>query len=125
MNLALWIAAGLLAAVSAGAGVNKLVTPREKLLENPMMGWASGFTQSQIRLVAVAELAGAIGVILPEAADVAPILTPLAACGLAALQLGALTTHTKRREWQVVALNLFLIALAAFVAVGRFAGWGE
>lgn len=125
MDIALWIAAGLLGAISAAAGVNKLVNPREKLLENPQMGWAEHFTQTQIRLVASAELAGAVGVILPEAFDVATVLTPLAACGLAGLQLGALLTHLRRKEWQIVALNLFIIALAVFVAVGRFAGWGD
>lgn len=125
MNLALWIAAGVVAAASLGAALNKLLVPREKLLANPRMAWAQDFTQGQIRLIAVPELAGAIGLILPQATDVLPVLTPLAACGIVALQLGAMRTHAKRREAQMIAINLVLIALAAFVAVGRFAGWGE
>ena|SRR5688500_4851473 len=125
MDLALWIAAGVVAAASFGAAVNKLVVPREKLLANPQMAWAQDFTQSQIRLIAVAEMAGAIGLVLPHATDVLPILTPVAACGIVALQLGAMRNHAKRRETQMIAINSVLIALAVFVAVGRFAGWGE
>jgi hypothetical protein len=125
MNLALWIAAGLLAALSAAAGVNKLVNPQAKLLENPQMGWAAHFSQGQIRLIATAELAGALGVLLPQAAGKAEWLTPLAAVGLAGLQAGALVTHLRRGEKQIALLNVALIALALFVAVGRLAGWGD
>ena len=121
MNAVLWIAAGLLAAASTAAALNKLLVPREKLLRNPQMAWANDFSDQQIRLISVAELTGAIGVIVPWAVDVAPVLTPLAAVGLALLQGGALRTHLKRREAQVMAINAVLIALAIFVAVGRFA----
>jgi hypothetical protein len=121
VNTALWIAAALIGAASAGAALNKLVVPRDKLLANPQMAWANDFTQQQIRLIALAELAGAIGVIVPWALDIAPILTPLAAVGLVLLQAGAVRTHLKRRETQMMAINSVLIALAIFVAVGRFA----
>jgi hypothetical protein len=125
VDIALWVAAGIVGAASLAASLNKLLVPREKLLSNPQMAWAEDFTQSQIRLIAVAELAGAIGVILPQATGVLPVLTPLAACGIIALQLGALRMHAKRHETMNIAINLFMIALAVFVAVGRFAGWGE
>ena len=125
MDVALWIAAGLVAAASLGAALNKLFVPREKLLENPQMRWAEEFDQTQIRLIAIPELAGAIGLILPQATGVAPVLTPLAACGIIALQLGAMRSHARRREVQMIAVNCVLIGLAAFVAIGRFAGWGE
>ncbi len=125
VDIALWIAAGIVAAASLGAALNKLLVSREKLLENPQMGWAEGFTQTQIKLIAIPELAGAIGLILPQATGTAEVLTPLAACGIIALQLGAMRTHAKRGEMQMVAINLVLIGLSAFVAIGRFAGWGE
>ncbi len=120
MDIALWIAAGLLAAASAAAAVNKLVVPREKLIANPQMAWATDFTQTQIRLIASAELAGAIGLIVPRAVDVLPWLSPLAAVGLVLLQLGAAATHARRGEKQVLPINGLLIALGVFVAVGWF-----
>jgi hypothetical protein len=121
MNITLWIAAGILAAASLAAGVNKLVMPRDKLLANPQMAWANDFSQQSIRLIAVAELLGAIGVIAPWALDIAKVMTPVAAIGLALLQAGALATHAKRSEYQMIAVNTVLIALALFVAIGRFA----
>lgn len=121
MNTALWIAAALLATASTAAALNKLLVPREKLLANPQMAWANDFSQQQVRLIAIAELTGAVGVVVPWALDVAPVLTPLAAVGLAILQAGALRTHLSRRETQMMAVNVVVIALAIFVAVGRFA----
>jgi uncharacterized membrane protein YoaK (UPF0700 family) len=62
----------------------------------------------------------AIGLILPAALDVVPVLVPLAAVGLIALMAGAALTHGRRREIPMIAINLVLLALAAVVAWGRF-----
>ena len=70
-------------------------------------------------LLAVAFL-GAIGLILPAALDIVPLLVPIAATGLALLMLGAAATHGRRKEPQMIVANLVLFALAAFVAWGRF-----
>ena len=48
-------------------------------------------------------------------------LTPLAGAGLVLLMLGAMATHLRRREYPNVVPNLVLLALAGFVAYGRFA----
>ncbi len=125
VDIALWIASAIVAVASLGAALNKLLVPREKLLQNPQMGWAERFTETQIKLIALPELAGAIGLVLPQATGVLPWLTPLAACGIIALQLGAMRIHLQRGESQMVAVTATMIALAAFVAIGRFAGWGE
>ena len=125
VDIALWIAAVIVAVASLGAALNKLLVPREKLLQNPQLQWAEEFTQQQLRLISIPELAGAVGLVLPQATGVLPWLTPLAACGIVALQLGALRMHVRRRETTLVLVVLVMIALAAFVAIGRFAGWGE
>jgi DoxX-like family len=120
MEIFLWVVTGLLAAVSLGAAANKLVTPREKILQVPQMQWARDYSQSSIKLIAVAELLGGLGIVLPWAFDIARVLTPLAAVGLALLQVGALVTHARRRERSMIALNSALIVCALIVAVGRF-----
>jgi hypothetical protein len=47
-------------------------------------------------------------------------LTPLAALGLSLTMVGALVTHLKRQGYPMAASNLVLMALALFVAFGRF-----
>ena len=62
---------------------------------------------------------GAIGVVLPWALDIAPVLTPIAAAGLAVVMVGAALTHLRRGERQPIVANLILLALALTVAIGR------
>jgi VIT1/CCC1 family predicted Fe2+/Mn2+ transporter len=61
-----------------------------------------------------------VGLILPATLDIAPELVPIAAVGLILPMVGAIITHLRRREPKVVVLNLVLLALATFVAWGRF-----
>lgn len=118
MNTVLWIIAGLLAAAFAGAGLMKLTQPKAKLADS--MGWVNDFSDGQVKLIGVAEVLGAIGLILPAALDIVSILTPLAATGLVLLMLGAAATHARRGETSNIIVNVVLGALAAFVAVMRF-----
>lgn len=119
MNITLWILAGLLAAAFLAAGAMKLAQPKAKLAESGM-AWTEDFTDGQVKAIGVVEVLGALGLILPAALDLAPILTPIAASGLAISQLLAATVHVRRGEKQMLPVNLALAALAAFVAVMRF-----
>jgi hypothetical protein len=58
--------------------------------------------------------------ILPAVTGIAPILVPLAATGLAITMVLAIVVHLRRGEAKVIAPNLVLLALAVFVAWGRF-----
>jgi prepilin signal peptidase PulO-like enzyme (type II secretory pathway) len=81
------------------------------------MGWANDFTAGQIKLIGLAEIAGAIGLLAPWATQIVPVLTPIAAACLAFIMLGAVRIHATRKEpW---APPLVLAVLCAFVAVGR------
>ena len=80
MNIAVWIASGLLAAAYLFVGATKLLTPKERLAENPSMaGAAEAFSATSIKLIGGVEVAGALGLILPWLTGIAPILTPAAA----------------------------------------------
>jgi uncharacterized membrane protein YphA (DoxX/SURF4 family) len=120
MNLALWIIAGLLAAVFLFAGSNKLFIPYEKLAKAPGAGWVHDFSPGFVKGLGAVEILGAIGLIVPGALDIAPILVPLAAAGLAVIMIGAATVSFRRHEPRHAALNLFYLALALFVVWGRF-----
>lgn len=118
MNVALWIAAGLLAAAFLAAGAMKLSQPKEKIAAS--MGWAQDFSAGTIKMIGTFEVLGAIGLILPALVNIAPVLVPLAAVGLVLIMIGAIATHLRRKESQPILVNVVLLALAAFVAVGRF-----
>ena len=118
MNAALWIAQIAMAFAFGSAGLLKLRQPKNVLAAK--MGWVDDFSDNFIKFVGGVEVLGALGLIIPAALDVVPILTPIAASGLAIAQLGAVMVHLRRKEPQVIAANLVLIALAVFVAWGRF-----
>ena len=119
MNVVLWIVAGVLAAAFLGAGLMKLGQPKKKLADSGM-GWTEDFSDGAVKGIGVLEVLGALGLILPAALDILPILVPIAATGLALVMLGAAITHARRKESQMIVVNVVLLALAAFVAWGRF-----
>jgi uncharacterized membrane protein len=112
------IVQGLLAAGFLVAGAMKFSQPKQKLVE--MMGWPADFSENTVKGIGVAELLAAIGLILPAATGIATWLTPLAAVGLALLMIGAMATHYRRKEPQMIVTNVVIFALALLVAWGRF-----
>jgi len=118
MNTTIWIVQSVLAFGFLMAGAMKLTQPREKLL--PQMGWIEDFSDTQVKLIGLAEVAAALGLILPGATDIAPVLTPLAAVGLVLVMIGAAITHLRRHENQFVAINGILLVLASVVVWARF-----
>ena len=121
MNLALWIVAGLLAAVFLFAGVNKLALPRAKLAKAPGGGWVNDVSAGFVKALGALEVLGAAGLILPAALGIAPVLVPLAAIGLGTIMVGAAVVTVRRGEPQHALLNVAYLALAVFVAWGRLA----
>lgn len=118
MNTVLWAVQILLALVFATAGVMKLVRSKEKLATN--MAWVDGFESGHIKLIGALEVLGALGLILPAVTGILPILTPLAALGLALTMVGAIITHLRRQEYTHIIGPVILMLLSLFVAYGRF-----
>lgn len=125
MEIALWIAQGLLALAFAGAGITKLKDSRETYAAQrpPMTTYAERMPVWLFKVVGAAEVAAALGLILPWALGIAPILTPLAGVGLAIIMVGALMDHLRHGERQSLPVTVVLGTLAVFVAIGRFLGW--
>ena len=119
MNVVLWIVAGLVAVAFLTSGLMKLSQPKKKLADSGM-GWTEDFSDGAVKGIGALEVLGALGLILPAVFDVATVLVPIAATGLALVMLGAAVTHARRRENQMIVVNVVLLALAAFVAWGRF-----
>jgi uncharacterized membrane protein YphA (DoxX/SURF4 family) len=119
METALWILQGLLAAIFLVTGMTKLTQPRLKMAAGPMR-WAADVTDAQFRAIGLVEVAGALGLILPAALGIAPLLTPLAAVGLVLTMVGAIRTHVRYAETDRLAVPIVVLALALIVAVGGF-----
>ena len=102
------------------AGVMKSTQPMAELA----VGHGLARRSSQlalVRFIGASELAAALGLVLPAATRIRPLLTPLAAIGLVMVMVLASLFHISRGEWFALPLNLVLGSLAAFVAWGRLA----
>jgi uncharacterized membrane protein YphA (DoxX/SURF4 family) len=118
-SIGLWVAQVLLALVFGAAGVMKLMTPIADLAT--MMNWVAVSPEALVRFIGLVELAGALGMILPALTRILPFLTPLAALGFAIIQVLAIGTHASLGETgSTLPMNLVLLALALFVAWGRW-----
>ena len=120
MHIALWIVSGLLAAVFLMAGIAKMSTPKEKLADK--MAWVNDYSPTGVKLVGLVEALGAIGLILPQLTGILPVLTPLAATGLAIVMVLAIVWHVRHDDTKAIGMNLVLLAGSVFVAVFRFLG---
>jgi uncharacterized membrane protein YphA (DoxX/SURF4 family) len=114
MNLALWIVQALLAALFLFAGGMKLITPIEEMTKQiAMPGWF-------LRFIGVAEVLGAIGLILPWLLRIRPNLTPLAAAGLTLIMTGATVLTVINIDVPTALFPLATGLLCVFVAYGRW-----
>jgi len=117
LRIGLWAAQILLAFVFISAGFVKLTTPIPQLAA--MMPWAGQYSETFVRSIALVDLAGGIGILLPALTRILPRLTVLAALGCSVLQVIALVFHLSRGEGPVTPLNVVLLALSLFVLWGR------
>src|SRR5688572_25922771 len=113
MNTVLWVIAAGLAVIFLGAGLMKLIRPKEKLTADPTMVWAEDFSPGVIKLIGLLEVLAAAGLVLPALLGIAPVLVPLAALGLVLVMIGAITVHARLKEGRDVVKNAVLLLLAA------------
>jgi len=114
MNIALWIVQGMLALIFLFTGGMKLVLPLEKL-EGPIP-----LPGLFLRFIGVAEVLGAIGLILPGLLRIRPGLTPLAATGLVIIMIGATVLTLAGGDIAMSLIPLVVGLLSAFIAYGRW-----
>jgi uncharacterized membrane protein YphA (DoxX/SURF4 family) len=119
VETALWIVQVLLAAIFLVTGTIKLTQPRLKMAAGPMR-WAADVTDRQFKTIGVLEVLASIGLILPAALGIAPLLTPLAAVGLALTMIVAIHVHVRHGETNRLAVPIAMLLLAVFVAVEGF-----
>jgi hypothetical protein len=114
MRYALWVCQGLLALLFLFAGGMKLVLPLEAL-EGPI-----ALPGLFLRFIGVAEVLGAIGLILPGLLGIRTALTPLAAAGLVVIMIGATGLTLAAGQTGAALIPLVVGLISAFVAYGRW-----
>ena len=119
MNIALWVVQVLLALAFLAAGVPKATQPIPALSKR--LRWAKDMPAPFVRFIGVAEILGAIGLILPALTGILPWLTIAAATGLAIVMASAIIFHLMRGETNHIASNVVFLALLLFVVYGRLA----
>jgi uncharacterized membrane protein YphA (DoxX/SURF4 family) len=117
LNIALWATQVLLALLNLMAGSTKLFQPIEEL--SKMLPWATEMPALMVRFIGLSEVLGGLGLLLPSLLRIQPQLTPIAAIGLAVVQLLAAGFHMSRGESSVIGANILFLAMAVFIAWGR------
>lgn len=121
MNITLWIITIIAGAAYAAGGTTMLVMSRERYRAiGATQHWVDDFGDGHLKAIATIKLVGAIGLVLPAALNIAPALTPVAACGLALFMAGAATTRFRRSEWLYMAGDVVYLGIFAFLAWGWF-----
>jgi hypothetical protein len=115
MRIATWIVSGLLALAFLFIGGIKVVTPTAELAST-----AAGVPVVLLKIAGFAEVLGAIGLVLPAATRVLPLLTPFAAVGLVLTMIGATITNIVIGLYPAAVPTVVLGLLAGFVAWARF-----
>ena len=110
LNIALWIVQGLLAAMFLMAGAMKLAKPE----------MAKDLSTGLVYFIGTVEVLGAIGLLLPSMLRIMPILTPLAALGIALIMVLAFFFHISRGEVSHTPPIAIIAGLALFVTWGRY-----
>ena len=116
LNIALWVAQGLISLTLIWAGYAKLFQPIEETAQ--MLPWALD-NPGLLKLTGIIDLLGGIGIVLPAMVKIQPKLTVYAAYGTMVLMIAASIFHISRGEASLIGMNIFFFALAVFVAWGR------
>ena len=119
MNATLWTITIVAALAYAAGGASLLLMSRQRYRSLAAgQHWVDDFGDGHLAAIAVIKLIGAVGLVLPAATGTAPMLTPVAACGLALFMAGAATTRFRRSEWPAMVGDIAFIAMFAFLAWG-------
>ena len=118
LNFALWFGQVFLAAFFLAAAYAHGMLPIEEAAKSAP--WVRDVPAALVRGIAVLELAGGLGVLLPSLLRVLPRLAPLAAAGLALLMLSAVCFHLSRGEVRIIGMHILVGWVAAVVAWARF-----
>ena len=113
MITTVWVLKGLIAALFAFVGANKMLLPKTKLIDKGMKGLIN-LEEKQIKIAGILEVLGAIGLILPSILNYYPILSAVSALclGLTMIVAGMINYKLKLS----IIPNIAIFAVCVFIA---------
>lgn len=114
MTIAFWAVGGLLALGFLAAGLLKLTRSKEQAYAAGLT-WTEDYSERTLKTIGALEVLGALGVILPAATGIAPVLSPIAAICLGVIMVLAIRVHVRRKEAATPAIALLVLAVATAV----------
>jgi|AntRauTorcE11898_2_1112593.scaffolds.fasta_scaffold18204_2 uncharacterized membrane protein YphA (DoxX/SURF4 family) len=119
MNILIWILQAVLALMFLMAGFMKLLKPKDQL-KKKVGDWVEDFSVVGIKSIGVLEVLGALGLVLPMAFNILPVLTIWASLGLTMTMIGAIILHVSRKEYKMLVTNVVLLLLLSTIAIARW-----
>ena len=116
INIFLWVSQGIIALLFIWGAYAKLVQPIAEAAK--MMPWVAESPNLAL-FSGIIDLLIGLGIVLPTAFRTLPQLTTYAALGTVAHMIGAIVFHGSRGESSAIGINIFIIAIAGFIAWGR------
>ena len=114
LNVLLWVLQILLAMLFTFSGVMKFIMPVEEMTKQiSLPGWFLHF-------IGVAEILGAIGLVLPGVLRIRAGLTPLAAAALVVIMIGATAVNLKTGQRGAALTTVVVGLLLVFPAYNRW-----
>jgi|SRR5690554_609962 len=121
MSIALWIVTGVMAAAFTIGGLSQILLTKERYRAfGASQHWVDDFSTGHVKAIGTIKLVGVAGLIFPPLVGIAPMLSPIAASGLALLMSGAATTRFRRSEWGYMVGDVVFLLIFVFIAWGRF-----
>jgi uncharacterized membrane protein YphA (DoxX/SURF4 family) len=117
MQTALWILQVLLALVFLVSGGMKLLVPYETAVSKSDV--LADYSAGTVKLIGLAEVLGALGVILPSVTGILPWLAPVSAVGLVLTMFGAASANIRHGHYSHIIVNVVVLVMALAVVYGR------
>ena len=108
---------GILATVFTLSGII-IYSFKHKL--KPKLSWLTTYSPNMVLFICLAKFFGALGLILPIQFNFFPIITPIAALGLATIMVLAMAYHIRKKEYKDLPATLIFLTLSLFIAYNRF-----
>jgi hypothetical protein len=82
--------------------------------------WLTDYSPKMVLFICLSKIIGALGLILPIQFKFSPILTVIAAIGLAIIMVLAMVYHIRKKEYKDIPATIIFLTISLFVAYNRF-----